>query len=214
MHDRLLFYWRYLTTSYSSDAVLIDGLFSKIKKAYTEPHRRYHTLSHIENLLALFEMYKTELSDKEMVLFAIFYHDVIYQPGTADNEEQSARKAEKDLLKLKVPEEKREAVKTFILATKEHTLQKVKYEDDLKFFLDFDRSILGADEATYAVYVQAIRHEFSFLSDAAFVLGRSSFLKNTLSKGNLFYTVPFQQQYEAQAKRNMEQELRQWLRHT
>ncbi|MBD0366391.1 MAG: hypothetical protein ICV53_09850 [Flavisolibacter sp.] len=214
MHDLLFYYWQTFTGKYGSDEELSDHLFLAIKSAYNEPHRFYHTISHIQHLIHLFNNFEASLSDKELVFFSISYHDIVFIPGRNDNEEKSARRAERDLRLLNIPEEKTENIKSFIRATKDHLRSGATNNDDLSFFLDFDRSILGAEESKYAAYVKAIRHEFSFLSEHEFAKGRASFLKRTLANPFVFYTVPFRQAYEQRAQKNMEQELHQWLRYT
>lgn len=94
--------WFYLTGKYNSDTVLIDALYSELAGHYNEPHRAYHTLTHIDKLLQLSDVYASSLKNKDLVDFSIFFHDLIYRPGRSDNEEESTGIAKEWLKKLDV----------------------------------------------------------------------------------------------------------------
>ncbi len=49
------------------------------------------------------EATRTTLDEPDMVLFAIFYHDIVYNVLLKDNEKHSALKARAHLLKLGCP---------------------------------------------------------------------------------------------------------------
>ena len=63
--------------------------------AYTAPGRHYHNLAHIEDCLgALADVDGLSAIEREILIEAIWWHDVVYDPTRADNEELSARLAE------------------------------------------------------------------------------------------------------------------------
>jgi len=62
-------------------------VFEELLTRHSEPHRAYHTLSHLERMLKFFTEY--EIPDDE-VEFAIWFHDVIYDPREKHNERKSA----------------------------------------------------------------------------------------------------------------------------
>lgn len=197
--------WRTLATKYSPDESLLAGLYTELTDHYREAHRYYHNLDHIESLLQLYFQYEKELSQPDVVLFSIYYHDVVYTPGKEDNEYQSALIAQKALLQLGVPGATIKVVQGFIEATSNHTLP-LDAEGDLRFFIDFDLSILAAQSELYEAYVHNIRKEYNFLSTEQFALGRSAFLQKMLQKEHIFYTGDFQVGEEA-ARKNMQWEL-------
>lgn len=197
--------WRRLASGYSPDESLVDALYSDLDNHYSEPHRYYHNWSHIEALLNLFFQYKGEIQKGDVVLFAIFYHDVVYVPGKGDNEYQSAVLAKRALEQLGVPPGMIEEVQHFIEATSQHKL----YEDadpDLKFFIDFDLSILAADREVYQVYLINVRREYGYLSTEQFAGGRGVFLRSILSQEHIFYTESFRAK-EERARKNMQWEI-------
>ena len=63
--------------------------------AYTAPGRHYHNLAHIEDCLgALARVDNLSAAEREILVEAIWWHDVVYDATRADNEELSARLAE------------------------------------------------------------------------------------------------------------------------
>ena len=64
--------WFPLVSKSSNDEALSEKLLAEIIAAYTEPHRRYHGISHIVALLRLSEENQHLLSEKEIVDFSIF----------------------------------------------------------------------------------------------------------------------------------------------
>ncbi len=60
----------------------------EIIRAYTEPHRYYHTLNHLIFMIEKAIEWKWELTDE--LIYAILYHDFVYDPSAKDNEEKSA----------------------------------------------------------------------------------------------------------------------------
>lgn len=197
--------WHKLACTYSADEQLVASLYQDLARQYSEPHRYYHTWDHIEFLLGWFDQYADRLEKQEVVLFSIFYHDVVYTPGRGDNEQQSALWAREALAQLTVPEEIIEDVVVYIQATSNHTLPPAA-GPDLKYFIDFDLSILAADRPTYRDYLLNVRKEYGFLSPEAFASGRKAFIQAMLRKERIFYTEAFRSR-EEQARKNMQWEL-------
>ncbi len=72
-------------------------LFDQLRSRYAEPHRVYHTLDHIQDCLKQFDAARSLAERKAEVEVAIWFHDAIYDPRKSDNEERSARWAERAL---------------------------------------------------------------------------------------------------------------------
>jgi predicted metal-dependent HD superfamily phosphohydrolase len=75
------------------DEETADNYWLALKKAYSRKSRYYHNLTHIEEMLVCFETYKSGLQFPDEVLFALFYHDIIYKSSKKDNELKSAELA-------------------------------------------------------------------------------------------------------------------------
>src|SRR5438128_12245744 len=89
MKERWLRYWSAAGAQGSPEPVWAD-----LSKRYTERHRAYHTLRHIEQCLVEFDEVRREAVDPIAVELALWYHDAVYDPHARDNEERSAVLAE------------------------------------------------------------------------------------------------------------------------
>jgi predicted metal-dependent HD superfamily phosphohydrolase len=207
--DDLRGQWDQLCRKYSNDPQLIDRFFNEIVRKYTSARRHYHNGQHIQALLDLCERYAGQLNDPDVVAFAIFYHDIIYNVLRKDNEPRSARLAVKRLQALQVPPEKTAQVKLYIEATQTHAVTaSVTHVSDLQLFLDFDMCILGAGWEAYEAYTRQVRREYGVYPDKLYYPGRKQFLQQCLQTGHIFQTQAFRDAYEAKARENMARELR------
>jgi predicted metal-dependent HD superfamily phosphohydrolase len=199
--------WHQLAGQYCADTPLINDLLNELLRKYSGRQRHYHNLSHIAALLSMSDAFAAELHHKDTVDFSIFYHDIIYNTLRSDNEARSAAHANQCLRMIMIPPDTCEAVEIFINATKTHTISCEVFRSDLEYFLDFDMSILGADEPAYREYVKQVRREYAFYPDALFRKGRRQFLQSALQSAHIFHTAHFRASHEAQARANMQREL-------
>jgi predicted metal-dependent HD superfamily phosphohydrolase len=182
-----------------------EKLWSEIEKNYSLPARHYHTLNHLENLYAQLSAVRNEIQDWETVLFALFYHDIIYKVLRKDNEERSAALAVKRLNVIGLDAEKISKCEQIILATKTHTLSN---DNDTNLFTDADLSVLGMSFEIYTDYYQKIRKEYGIYPDFMYNPGRKKVLQHFLEMPYIYKTKVFRAQFEAQARENIEQELK------
>ena len=73
-----------------------------IKKRYTEPHRMYHTLTHIHDMMKIAFEVDNQINDKLAVVLAILAHDCVYKTDDTYhlNEVESAKVLEETLTKI------------------------------------------------------------------------------------------------------------------
>lgn len=199
--------WCDLVQNFTADAGLAEELFAEIRSHYTAMGRHYHTLAHIAHLLCLYHTYHFKLEDPESVQFAIWYHDLIYEPGHSDNEARSAEIAGQRLGRLAFPEPKVQQVQSLILATHYHRQDSQMDHLNGRFFLDCDLSILGADRERYVEYIQEIRQEYIMVPLAAYKRGREAVLQQFLQKGTIYQTAELRERFEVQARSNIQFEL-------
>ena len=150
--------WKNLCNGFTTNQVLIDEYFKQISTAYAEKQRHYHTMEHIQSMIAEIDNNSDSSLDKNALLFATWFHDIVYDPTKSGNEEQSAKIAVQVLNRLHVPTETIQLVEELILATANHT--KAKSTKELNFFLDCDLKILGLDANSYSQYAANIRKEY------------------------------------------------------
>lgn len=173
-------------------------------KNYNSKSRYYHNWQHIEALLQELEAAKHLLLDYHTVIFAVFYHDAVYNVLKKNNETKSAELAILHLSKMGVPLILQQQSTALILATQHHG---VSSNNDCNYFTDADLSILGSPPTVYQRYVAAIRKEYVFFPDIVYNKGRQKVLHHFLQMERIFKTDFFAERYEAQARENMKWEL-------
>jgi predicted metal-dependent HD superfamily phosphohydrolase len=70
--------------------------------SWTQPHRRYHTIGHLRDVLVHVDVLAPHAADLDAVRLAAWYHDSVYD-CRPDDEENSARRAATDLAALHLP---------------------------------------------------------------------------------------------------------------
>ena len=181
----------------------------ELEQRYQEPHRRYHTLAHIEAVLGDAAWLAAELGlaarDRALVMLATCAHDVVYDGRPGLDEESSANWARDRLAVAGVPEEYGERVSQLVLATALHEAD----QTDLAccVLLDADLAILGAAEAAYARYVEAVRDEYGALAEDVWRAGRAEVVRNLLARPALYATEPARHKWDARARSNLAAEL-------
>jgi predicted metal-dependent HD superfamily phosphohydrolase len=177
-----------------------------LEAAYAEPHRRYHTRAHIEDcLIELAAVPDLADLERRRLVWAIWWHDAVYDPTRSDNEERSAAMAERDLEGLGVDACDRSEVARLIQLTRGH---RVEPNDRLGAVLvSIDLSILGRPAEVYDRYAAAIRQEYGFVPDDAFRIGRAGVLRRFLESEMIFPDARFGARLGSAARENLKREL-------
>lgn len=173
---------------------------------YREPQRHYHDVSHLREVLGHVAHVAEQFGQLRAVAYAALYHDAVYDPRRKDNEARSAELARRDLAPLLQVDEL-ELVAELIMATAAHGAELGAAHPDAALFLDCDAAILGAEEARYRQYAEAVRREYGHVSKWLYRLGRGKFLKSMLKRRRVFHTPWFEARHGAQARRNLAVEL-------
>ena len=193
-------------TDPSNDECLVEAEL-RARAAYSEPHRRYHDERHLKECLSELDWVQgLDERERRLLKWAILWHDTMYEPGQRDNEEQSADLARLELSRCGVPQADAAEVDRLIRATEFHRSDP---GDRLgRLIVSIDLAILGSDEARYREYAEDVRHEYKHVPEDLWRSGRSLVLKRLLDSEPLFPDPDFQRRLEAQARRNMEAELK------
>lgn len=64
------------------------AVYNDLVTRYSESHRAYHTLAHIQHCLDEFEQVRHLIANPDAVELALWYHDAIYDTKAKDNEEK------------------------------------------------------------------------------------------------------------------------------
>ncbi len=191
------------------------AMISRLIPRYAEPHRRYHTWSHIGACFEARERLVTagaRVGDPEEVRefavdLALLYHDAIYEPLAKDNEERSAQLLLDEGLSAGLKLDVLERASAFILTTKHDA---IPISEPARIVVDADLSILGSDDATFDRYEDAIRQEYSVVPDAAFAAGRMKVMDGFRRREHIFQTKAARDLWERKARENIGRSLRRW----
>ena len=191
---------------------------------YGEPHRAYHTLAHVRQVLDDVDALVAADADADAgadpgadadadagadpvaIRLAAWYHDAVYDPRAAHgaNEAASAHLATAALPGLGVPPERVARVAALVLATTDH----VADTPDAAVLVDADLAILAAPPGAYATYARAVRAEYAWLDDDAWRSGRASVLTRLLAREPIYTTAVMRHRGETTARANLRAELR------
>jgi predicted metal-dependent HD superfamily phosphohydrolase len=161
----------------------------------------YHDLLHLTEVLDRLDQLADAGAgfDRTTAGLAAWFHDAVYD-GAEDDEERSARWAERALPATYAPE-----VARLVRMTVHH-----RPDDDDPAgcaLSDADLAILAAPRDRYDAYVAGVRADFAHVGDADFRAGRAAVLTDLAAKPHLFHTPQAQGLWEAQARANLAREL-------
>ena len=187
--------WRDLGLAQPAPAVL-DALI----RGWAEPHRKYHTLQHLRECLALLEGDRTLAEHVGEVAIAVWFHDAVYDTSRHDNEAESAAWARRVLVDAGATAAVTERVHALILAT---CHGEAPATPDARLLVDIDLAILGAIPARFDEYERQIRDEYGFVPEARFRAKRGEILRGFLDRPMLFSTPAFAKRFDAPARANL-----------
>jgi len=172
---------------------------------YGEPHRAYHTATHVAEVLGWFDWVADRVGWRHPhdVYLAIVFHDAIYDPLAKDNEARSAALAAHLV-------DASERTQALIRLTARHgTLTPGDVADDVDaaHFLDCDMAILGAPAAAFEAYDAAIALEYHAVPRELFRAGRRAFLARLLAAPRIYLSELFHDELDAATRGNLERAL-------
>lgn len=193
--------WRRLAGAHHD--LLLDALLQR----YRQPHRYYHTATHIMMVVRHVHDVAARIAQQPSpeLIAAALYHDAIYDPRADDNEVHSATLAVRDLTTLGWTSEQCALTRSMILATAAHVVTGVG--DQTAILLDADLAILGAEPLVYQAYANGVRAEYSFVDDDRWRTGRGAVLEKFLHRQRIFVTEHMHSELEHRARANIEAEL-------
>lgn len=207
MHDattrNLAAEWERLLAPHTSDPAA--GYVGRgLLDSWAEPHRRYHSIRHLRDILARVDELADWADDPDAVRIAAWYHDAVYD-GQPDDEERSARRAEEELSRLEVAAHLVDEVARLVRMTVTHDPAPGDHNGEV--LSDADLSTLALPPEDYRLNTEAIRAEYTHIPDEAFRKGRMQVLLALLDAPAVFRTGPGRQRWESAARLNMRAEL-------
>lgn len=173
---------------------------------YAEPHRAYHDVRHLTEVLDFVDELADEAEDADAVRFAAWFHDAVYEAvPEVSNEEASARLAERILPGLGVPAARVAEAARLVRLTEKHAAEEGDRNASVLF--DADLAILAADPARYAEYTHSVRTEYAEVPDDVFRPARARILGELLSAPTLYRTPSARERFESRARANVTAEI-------
>jgi predicted metal-dependent HD superfamily phosphohydrolase len=170
---------------------------------WREPGRVYHNVEHLGECLGHLDTAPGS-ADRDLVEAALWFHDAVYDPRSAENEARSAGLARQALTGLGVPDETGVRVAELVLLTR-HRDPPATPEGRL--LCDIDLAVLGGTDDEFDRYDRAIRREYSRVPEPVYRRERAAVLNALLRRDPLYATSYFRERYEAAARANLRRAL-------
>lgn len=172
---------------------------------WSEPHRRYHDVAHLQGVLDAVDDLAAFADDPDAVRLAAWYHDAVYA-GALDDEENSALLAESELAGLGVEAALVAEVARLVRLTVEHDPQPADRNGQV--LSDADLAVLALAPEEYRSNTAKVRAEYGHVSDADFRAGRARIIESLLAAPALYRTPEGRRLWEDAARQNLTAELR------
>lgn len=198
--------WHGLARLHGWNADRAPAVLEELVLAYRQPHRHYHTLDHVAELLHLLHEHG-DGSSADVISVAIIFHDAVYNPARHDNEVASAALAAQRLTELWAETQLVEKIVGYILATQHTSAEPDAQDRDLCLFLDLDLAILAAPPERYRAYAGAIRREYAAVPDSLYRPGRRHVLESLLAQETIYLSPRLREVWEGPARANLVHEI-------
>lgn len=184
-----------------------DALGRSLVARWSETHRSYHDLGHLEDVLLAIDHLAT-LGERiaPETLLAAWFHDAVYRGEPGEDERASARLAVVSLEGHRLDDTTVSQVRDLILATAPQDSPEAA-PLPLAHLLDADLSIFGAGERRYLRYASSVREEYAHLPDDVFRAGRAQILDRYLERPAIYRTRASRSLWEARARENLGREI-------
>mgnify|MGYP001553963995 CR=1 FL=1 len=194
--------WADLLARYSTDPDAAE-VGDRLLASWSEPHRRYHSIGHLRDILGHVEELAGYADDVDAVRLAAWFHDSVYA-GRPDDEEMSARRAEEDLSRLGLARPLIAEVARLVRLTVGHNPAPGDHNGEV--LSDADLAALAVPRDRYVQNTAAIRAEYAHIPDEAFRKGRQQVLVSLLEGSGVFRTDYARREWEATARDNLRAE--------
>lgn len=175
-----------------------SAAWSSLDGRYAESHRHYHDTRHLAHCLCEFDLAVEQIVRRDQVEMAIWFHDIINEPGRPDNEALSAELF-RDLAGGSMADAFIAEVVDLILVT---THRQDPIDPDHRILCDIDLASLGCTWECYLRDTGHLRAEFRG-SDQDYCRIKRVFLESMLRRPRIFVTDFFYARYEHLARENL-----------
>lgn len=175
-------------------------VYDELSKRYSDPRRGYHNLDHIRHCLQELDSVASLDGEYRAIEMALWFHDVVYKPGSWDNERKSA-----DLFARvadgHMPADFVQTVCRLILVTSHRERPR---DNDERLINDIDLSSFGLPWDEFLRDTHNLRKERDDLADTLYFPKQMTFLKCLIDRPRIFETEFFYERYEESARENIQ----------
>lgn len=179
-------------------ALLPDGVVEDLLRRWSEPHRRYHGVGHLERGLVRLD----QLGAGRLEKVAFWFHDAVHLGVSPVDEEASAELAGRSLAGVLTDQEVLEVAR-LVLVTVDHDPERGDRSAEL--ISDADLAEIASPWVRYERNAADIRAERPDVDDEQWVAGRLVFIDRLLGRAEIFRT-PQGRAWESEARRNLARE--------
>ena len=181
-----------------------DKLYHRLVACYSEPHRKYHTIQHLNECFTHLNRMRSLAGHAAEVELALWFHDAIYNTSKKDNEQRSAKWASECALEGGLKSEPAGRIYELIMATMHNAVPEGR---DAEVLVDIDLGILGADPARFDGYEIQVREEYSWVPEFMYRAARRKVLQEFMRREWIYSTEVFRSEHEARARENLKRSL-------
>jgi predicted metal-dependent HD superfamily phosphohydrolase len=192
------------------DPAAVDSAGQSLISRYAEPHRRYHSLLHVTEMIAAMETLaaadqpEADPADRALGVLVAWFHDAVYDPWATDNEARSADVARDVCRGLGLAARHTDVVVELIEATAAHDLPSAGVAASVH---DADLWILSAPAERFDDYCAQVRQEYAHVEAPAYRAGRSLILRSFLDREQIYATPLARREWTCAARSNVDREL-------
>ncbi|MGC0249339.1 DUF4031 domain-containing protein [Pseudactinotalea sp. Z1748] len=177
---------------------------------WAQPHRRYHDLRHLRDVLAALNLLCDPGPVPLPVALAAWFHDAVYDGLPGEDEQASADLARAELGPDRLgpealPSERIEEVARLVLLTRTHSPLPGDHHGAL--LCDADLAMLAREAAGYRRYTLDVRAEYAHVPHADFIKGRTAVVRQLLELDPLYRTERGRELWQEAARANLRAEL-------
>lgn len=191
---------RWLKLMKSMGLASSDDSYDSLCNAYSERHRHYHTVQHINAMLRHFDLTSNLTEYPNEVELAIWFHDAIYKPFSLNNEKGSADWAKEFLIDHGYEENGIDRVYRLIMATLHDGA--VEHQDE-RLIVDIDLTILGTPPDVYDEFERNVRKEYRWVPSFIYRKKRKQLLLKFLAQDSIYHLEYFKIKFEKAARENI-----------
>lgn len=221
--------WTTDTAGLPGGAAAASSWWSRVAARYGEEQRAYHTLRHVGEVLSRLDEHAAAdaaansgrgtaalAADERLAAsLAAWFHDVVYDPRRADNEELSAVELDEFAAECGVPANVHALARAAIVATAGHAEPDPASLPDsmpgaaaaVRAVLDADLAVLGRPPAAYDEYAGQVRREYAFVPVETFRRRRADVLRGLVARQRLYFTDLWHGRLDAAARLNLQREI-------